>query len=90
MNSMTWTEKYRIVLQEFMTSKDIAALRGCNITDAHKIRNQALEYCYHNDLAPLGNKVPTEAVMAVTGKDEQFYWEKAEKERKLEALCYGY
>lgn len=82
----TWREKYLICLKEQLTIVDIKYLREASSDTALDIRSKAIEYMRkefkgENFIEPK-TKVNTEAVFAVTGHDEEYYYKKMLAERK--------
>lgn len=88
MKNITWYDKYILALQENLTMNEIMILRDIGQPTALKIRKEALEYCLKNniDLPPRG--VPTEAVLSVTNKDLNYYYQKMISESEAKKyLC---
>lgn len=82
MKAITWKERYLLSLSEEMNSNEIMNLRNVNKKEALKIRRNALMYCKTNGIMVAGQKVPTEAVLKVTGKNIDYYYQKMEFEKK--------
>lgn len=57
-------------------------LRNVNRKEALRIRREAIEYCSKNGIKVVGQKVPTEAVLKVTGKEIDFYYNRMLMEAK--------
>lgn len=84
----SWYDRYTLALSECLTIKDVMLLRNVGQPTALKIRKEALEYCIKNniDLPPRG--VPTEAVLSVTNKDLNYYYQKMISESEAKKyLC---
>lgn len=82
MYKCTWREKYITSLEEELNSTQIMMLRGVNKKEALRIRKEALLYCRNNGISVVGQKVPAEAVFAVTGKNIDYYHSKMQLEAK--------
>ena len=82
MYNLTWKEKYLLSLKEEMTATHIMKLRGVNRKEALTIRKEALDYCTKKGIKVVGQKVPTEAVLKVTGKSIDYYYNKFQLEAK--------
>lgn len=81
-NKITWKEKYILALKENLTLKDIMLLRDTNQKVATEIRNKAIHYCISNDIQLYSKSVPSEAVLIVTKKDIDYYYNKMILESK--------
>lgn len=82
----TWEESYRKCLKEKLTVKDICILRHVSVNEGLRIRKRAIEYIASKaigEFEPPKSKVDTDAVLAVTGHDEDYYYSKMQKERKI-------
>lgn len=86
MHHYTWKERYRLSLKEEYTLKDIMKLRDCGPTRATEIRKLAINYSLKNKLHLGSQKVPAEAVFAVTGLGIDYYYERMLQEHKLTVL----
>lgn len=82
MKRESWKERYLLSLTEEMSAKDIMRLRGVNNKEALRIRKESIEYCKKNGIRIVGQKVPTEAVLKVTGKDIDYYYSRMLLEQK--------
>lgn len=82
----TWKERYLLSLTEEMTASNIMVLRGVNRKEALKIRREALSYCKSKNIRVVGQKVPTEAVLKVTGKDIDYYYNRMLMEAKAKEV----
>lgn len=82
MNKSSWKEKYLLSLSEEMNSSEIMQLRGVNKKEALRIRKEALDYCHSNGIQVIGQRVPTEAVLKVTDKTIEYYYQKMLLEAK--------
>ena len=82
MKACTWKERYLLSLTEEMNSKQIMQLRNVNNKEALRIRKEAIEYCKKNSIRIVGQKVPTEAILKVTGKDIEYYYNRMYLEQK--------
>lgn len=82
LNKCSWKERYHLSLSEEMNANEIMQLRNVNRKEALKIRRQAIEYCEANNISLVGQKVPTEAVLKVTGKGIDYYYGKFQLEAK--------
>lgn len=86
--SNTWYERYTLALSECLTIKDVMLLRNVGQPTALKIRKEALEYCIKNNIELPPRGVPTEAVLSVTNKDLNYYYQKMIKESEAKKyLC---
>lgn len=83
-NKMSWNEKYILVLNDYLSIKDIMNLFDIGQPRATKLRNEAIDYASHNDLDVFGKLVPTEAILTISGKDKEYFKEKMYLE--MEAL----
>lgn len=84
MTNLSWRDRYIESLKEDQTIKGIMRLRNTSTLVAMDIRNSAIEYLKEknpNYIVPK-TKVPTEAVFAVTGHDQRYYYQKMMDERK--------
>lgn len=83
-NTFEWRNRYLLCLKEYLTIKDIMVIRKTSTTVAIEIRKQAIDYLLEQDsnYIPPKTKVPTEAVLAVTGHDQEYYYKKMQDERK--------
>lgn len=81
-NKISWKEKYILSLKENLTLKDIMLLRDVNQKVASDIRNKAIHYCISNDIQLYSKAVPSEAVLIVTKKDINYYYNKMILESK--------
>lgn len=79
---LSWNQRYLISISECMTSKDIMNLLDINQRVALSVRKQAIDYCLTNDIEMYGSKVPTEAVLKVSGKTIDYYYNKMLLENK--------
>lgn len=82
MHNCTWNERYLLSLTEEMNANQIMKLRNVNKKEALRIRKEALEYCKKNGIKVVGQKVPTEAVLKVTGREIDFYYNRMTLEAK--------
>lgn len=71
-----------ISLSEEVNATQIMKLRNVNRKEALRIRREAIEYCSKNGIKVVGQKVPTEAVLKVTGKEIDFYYNRMLMEAK--------
>lgn len=85
-NSVKWLEKYLLSLEDFLSQRDIMKLFSCTQSRANAIRQKAIEYCLINDIYYY-SKVPSEAVFEVTGKDSNYFYDKAVKEKQANELA---
>lgn len=83
MTRIRWSEKYELGLKERLSIKEIMLLRDCGQPTAIEIRNKAIDYCVENDIDFPTKSIPTEAVFAVTGRDQEYYYKKMMAESKL-------
>lgn len=84
--NLSWKEKYRLSLQEEFTLKDIMKLRDCGASRASSIRKQAVTYSLKNNLYIGSQKVPAEAVFAITGCGIDYYYDRMLQEHKMIVL----
>jgi len=84
--NLTWKEKYCLSLQEEYTLKEIMKLRDCGASRASEIRKQAIKYSLKNGLYLGSQKVPAEAVFAVTGFGINYYYDRMLQEHKMLVL----
>ncbi len=82
MYKCSWKDRYLLSLSEEMNATDIMKLRGVNKKEALKIRKEALAYCKQKSIKVVGQKVPTEAVLEVTGKRIDFYYNRMQLESR--------
>jgi len=82
LNRCSWKERYLLSLSEEMTANEIMQLRNVNKKEALAIRKEAISYCKKNNIKMVGQKVPTEAVLKVTGKEIEYYYQKMVLEAK--------
>jgi len=80
---LTWSEKYILSISEYLSIKQIMALRDVGQPAAINIRRRALAYCARNGIEFNTRLVPTEAVLAVTGHDSEYYYQKMLQESRL-------
>ena len=78
----SWKERYLLSLCEEMNANMIMKLRNVNRKEALRIRKEAMSYCEKERIRVNGQKVPTEAVLKVTGKDYNYYYQKMVLEAK--------
>ena len=76
MKKLNWREKYRLALQETLTIKEIMSLRDVGQPKATLIRNDAVKYCIDNNLDITSKGVDTSAVLEITGKNLEYYYNK--------------
>ena len=81
---LTWSEKYILSISEYLSIKQIMALREIGQPSASKIRKRAVAYCVENGIEFTTRLIPTEAVLAVTGRDSEYYFQKMLQESRLE------
>ena len=77
-----WSEKYKLSLKETLSIREIMKLRGCGQPRAKTIRYKAINYCKENNIDYCQRAVPTEAILAVTKLDENYYYNKMIQESK--------
>ncbi len=80
---LDWKHKYQLALSENLTIKEIMLLRDVGQPAAINIRNKAIAYCVENGIEFYTRLVPTEAVLVVTEKDLDYYYQKMVQESRL-------
>ncbi len=83
MKTISYKERYLLAISENLSIKQISLLLGIGSSMASKIRSKALDYCILNDIPLYSQQVPTEAVLAVTGKTVDYYYTKFLQEQKV-------
>ncbi|OUN37701.1 hypothetical protein B5E87_11240 [Massilimicrobiota sp. An142] len=84
---MNWKEKYILSLKEEFSIKEIMLLRECGAPKARQLREEALNYCISHHISFNANqKIPAEALFAITGKNIDFYKQKMVAESLVEQL----
>ena len=81
-----WLQRYKVVLNERISIKDIMLLEDVGQPTASMIRNEAVKYCVKNNINIPSRKIPTEAYLAITHKDIQYYYDKMILEHKANTL----
>ena len=79
---LSWSDKYLLSLKEEFTLKEIAQLRDVGLSSASRIRQEAINYCLKNDIPIVSRFVPSIAVLEVTKKGIDYYYDKMILERK--------
>lgn len=82
MSRASWNDRYKISISEFISIKDIMLLRDCGRNAATKIRQDAIKYCLLNNIYIYGRNIPTEAVLMVTNRNIEYYYNKMLLERQ--------
>lgn len=78
----TWKERYLISISEELSTQEIMILRNVNKKQALLIRQEAIKYCQQNNIAQSGYKVPAVAVLKVTDREVDYYYNKMLLESK--------
>lgn len=81
-NNIKWADKYELSLKEYLSIREIMLLRDCGQPAATEIRNKAIDYCNKNNISVSTKTVPTEAVLIVTNKGLDYYYQKMIQESK--------
>lgn len=88
MTEISWKDRYVESLKEYLTVNGIKRLRNVSTCDALEIRRKAIELLRANSNDPNfeepKTKVDIEAVFAVTGHDQEYYYKKMIAERKAQ------
>lgn len=77
---MSWNEKYLLILNDYLSIKDIMNLFDIGQPRATKIRNEAIDYSIHNNIEVFEKLAPTEAILAVSDKDKEYFKNKMYQE----------
>lgn len=80
---ITWKDKYSLSLKENLTLNEIMRLRDCGKPKARELRNLAIEYCIRENIEYGSKSIPTEAILEVTHRDIDFYFDKMMKEKEI-------
>ncbi len=83
-SKISYKDRYMLSISETLTVKEIGLLLGVCDNKASKIRSQALDYCIMEDIPLYTREVPTEAVLKVSNKSIDYYYNKYLLELKLE------
>ena len=83
-NKTTWCKRYEIAISETISLKEIEQLFECGQPKAIEIRNKALDYCSVNEIERFSRCVPTEAVLKVSKKDIEYYYQKMLLELRMQ------
>ena len=81
--SLLWRDKYILGLKENLSVQEIQQLREVGQPKALEIRSKAIDYCLMNNIPIHSRKVPTEAIMEVTGYNLEYYYQKMIKEKEV-------
>lgn len=88
-NRLPWYKKYELSLQESLSIQEIMLLRDVCYHTAKKIKEKAIHYCIENDIEMLSSySIPTEAVLFVTDKDIEYYYQKMILESRIPKVSY--
>ena len=82
---LSWKDKYTLSLSDSLVIKGIEMLLDCGQPQATTIRNETIDYCKKNNIMLIGNKVPTDVVLLLVGKDRDYFYQRMLEERKLTA-----
>lgn len=82
---LSWKDKYTLSLSESLVIKGIEMLLDCGQPQATTIRNETIDYCKKNNIMLIGNKVPTDVVLQLVGKDRDYFYQRMLDERKAES-----
>lgn len=80
---LSWKDKYSLSLDDNLAIKGIEMLLDCGQPQAITIRNESIQYCENNNIIRIGNKVPTDVVLKLVGKDRDYFYQRMLDERKL-------
>ena len=83
---LSWEEKYSLSLNDNLAIKGIEMLLDCGQPQAMTIRNESIRYCEDNNIIRIGNKVPTDVVLLLVGKDRDYFYRRMLDERKLKTV----
>ncbi len=82
---LSWRDKYSLSLNDNLAIKGIEMLLDCGQPQAMTIRNKTIQYCKDNNIMLIANKVPTDVVLQLVGKDRDYFYRRMLDERKLKA-----
>ena len=80
---LSWKDKYSLSLSESLVIKGIEMLLDCGQPQATTIRNETIEYCKKNNIMLIGNRVPTDVVLHLVGKDRDYFYQRMLDENRL-------
>ena len=83
MDKLSWKDKYSLCLNDNLSIKEIMRLLDCGQPKATAIRNETIRYCETNNIIRIGNKVPTDIVLHLVGKNRDDFYLRMIDERKL-------
>ena len=83
MIKISWAEKYKLAISENLNTNGIMQLRDCGRPRATSIREDAIKYCVENNLYFDARNIPTSSILAVTGFNINYYYDKMLDEYKL-------
>ncbi len=83
---LCWKEKYTLSLKDSLTIKDIEKLFDCGQPQAMLIKNKTARFCEENNVMMIGNKVPTDVVLQLVGKNREYFYQRMLDERKLKTV----
>ncbi len=86
---ISWKEKFRLILKDELSIKDIMKLCSVGQPRATRIRNKALEYAKTHNIRSYSVFVPTDAVLKVLNKDATYFLNKMNLESNLDRLESG-
>ena len=80
---LSWKDKYTLCLNDNLSIKDIMKLFDCGQPKATTIRNESIRVCNESEIIRIGNKVPTDIVLRLVGRNRDYYYQRMLDERKL-------
>lgn len=86
MKKVSWKEKCQILVNEYITLRDIKILRECGIYNASVLRDDIIAYCESHGIVYYHRKFPTVAYFGVLGLSYDYYYQKMLKEIELDNL----
>lgn len=90
MSKLSWREKYLLSISESLNIKEIQLLRECSYNKACDYKDKAIKFCIKNGIDCCGRNIPTEALLNVTGKGIEYYYNKMLLEHKELSLFNGF
>ena len=83
MKKISWAKKYELAISEYLNTNGIMQLRDCGRPRATSIREDAIKYCIEHNLYFDVRNIPTSSILAVTGLNIEYYYNKMIDENKL-------
>ena len=80
---LSWRDKYSLCLNDNLSIKDIMKLLDCGQPHATMLREKSIIYCENHNIQRIRNKVPTDVILQLVGKDREYFYRRMLDEKRL-------